>query len=56
MNLAGGYFQYNYSPNGEDADMHAIYRDWKIIGDQIDNVTAEEIQKTENSQLQLALA
>jgi hypothetical protein len=56
MNLSGNYFQYNYSRNGEEADKHAIYRDWRVIGQEIEKVVAAEIQESESKQLQLALA
>jgi len=56
MNLSGNYFQYNYSRNGEEADKRAVYRDWRMIGQDIEKVVAEEAQKLDSSQLQLALA
>ena len=42
MNIAGDYFQYNYSKSDADADSCAIYRDWRIVGQDIENVVASE--------------
>jgi len=56
MNLSGNYFQYNYSRNGDEADKYAIYRDWRMVGQDIEKVVAVESQKLDSSQLQLAFA
>jgi hypothetical protein len=46
LNLAGSYFQYNYSANTADADRCAIFRDWRMVGQDI-----EETVKTEGPRL-----
>lgn len=33
LNIAGAYFTYNYSKSENEADLKAIYSDWKNIGD-----------------------
>ena len=35
FNLAGNYFEYNYSRTPEEADEIAIASDWQIIGEDI---------------------
>lgn len=35
FNLAGNYFEYNYSHTPEEADEIAIASDWQIIGEDI---------------------
>lgn len=35
LNLAGSYFEYNYSDSGKEADFNAIMSDWKNIGEDI---------------------
>jgi len=35
FNLAGNYFDYNYSTSPEEADEIAIASDWHIIGEDI---------------------
>lgn len=35
LNLAGSYFDYNYSKTEKEADFKAIMSDWKNVGDDI---------------------
>jgi len=35
LNLAGSYFDYNYSKTEKEADFRAIMSDWENIGDDI---------------------
>lgn len=35
LNLAGNYFEYNYSDSANDADRKAIESDWENIGEDI---------------------
>lgn len=35
LNLAGSYFDYNYSKTGKEADFKAIMSDWENVGDDI---------------------
>lgn len=35
LNIAGSYFNYNYSKTAQEADYRAIYSDWKNIGDDL---------------------
>jgi hypothetical protein len=35
FNVAGNYFDFNYSKSGEEADQKAIEDDWGVIGDDI---------------------
>ena len=32
FNIAGNYFDYNYSKTGAEADRKAIKRDWEMLG------------------------
>jgi hypothetical protein len=32
FNLAGNYFEFNYSKSGEEADRKAIESDWGMVG------------------------
>ena len=36
MNIYGNYFQYNYSKDGEEADRLSLYRDWRMVGQDIE--------------------
>lgn len=33
LNIRGSYFEYNYSKSEKEADLKALYSDWKNIGD-----------------------
>ena len=44
MNVAGNYFEFNYSESGEDADKKAVESDWAMIGQDIEDA----INKTSN--------
>lgn len=35
LNLAGSYFDYNYSKTEKEADFKAIMSDWENVGDDI---------------------
>jgi len=35
LNLAGSYFDYNYSKTEKEADFRAIMSDWENVGDDI---------------------
>ncbi|WP_299429564.1 hypothetical protein [uncultured Maribacter sp.] len=35
LNLAGSYFEYNYSKSDGDADLKALTSDWENIGEDI---------------------
>jgi len=37
FNIAGNYFDFNYSSSDKDADTKAILSDWSIIGQEIIN-------------------
>ncbi len=37
LNIAGNYFDYNYSESEMDADNNAIENDWKLIGQDLKN-------------------
>jgi hypothetical protein len=37
LNIAGNYYQFNYSDNDEEADSKAIESDWGVIGQDIEN-------------------
>ena len=49
INIAGNYFDFNYSNSGEEADRKAIENDWGVIGDDI----LEAAKKTNDELLQL---
>jgi len=38
LNIAGNYFEYNYSESGIEADNKAIKRDWEMVGQELNNV------------------
>ncbi|MCE0496625.1 MAG: hypothetical protein LV481_01575 [Methylacidiphilales bacterium] len=42
MNIAGIYFQYNYSNSDEEADRCAIFRDWRMVGQDIEKAIETE--------------
>ena len=46
FNIAGNYFEYNYSKNGREADNKAIESDWMIIGNDL-----KEAFKTESASI-----
>lgn len=35
INVAGNYYDFNYTGSGEEADIKAIENDWGMIGDDI---------------------
>ena len=35
LNIAGNYFDYNYSKTAKEADLRALKSDWKNVGDDI---------------------
>jgi hypothetical protein len=37
LNIAGSYFDYNYSKSGYEADLKALMSDWENIGEDICN-------------------
>lgn len=37
FNIAGKYFDFNYSKSGIEADNKAIRRDWEIVGRELAN-------------------
>jgi hypothetical protein len=37
FNVAGSYFDYNYSNSGMIADKKAIVRDWEVVGSELKN-------------------
>ena len=37
FNIAGKYFEYNYSKSSRCADFKAIKRDWEIVGQNLSN-------------------
>lgn len=41
FNLAGNYFEFNYSKSSEEADRKAIESDWNMIGNDIEKATKE---------------
>lgn len=44
FNIAGNYFDFNYSASGDEADMKAVESDWAMVGQDIE----ESINKTNN--------
>ncbi len=48
INVAGNYFDFNYSGSNEEADQKAIENDWGVIGDDI----REAISKSKKKSLQ----
>ncbi len=44
LNIAGNYFEFNFSESGEDADSKALENDWNMIGLDIEYA----ISKTNN--------
>ena len=45
FNVAGNYFDYNYSKTGKQSDFTAIMSDWKNIGDDIRKSIENEKQR-----------
>ena len=43
MNIAGNYFDFNYSNSGVETDKKAIENDWGVIGNDILKVTESDI-------------
>lgn len=37
LNLAGSYFEYNYSKSESEADLKALTSDWENVGEDIRN-------------------
>ncbi|MCP4553188.1 MAG: hypothetical protein GY834_14380 [Bacteroidetes bacterium] len=35
FNIAGSFFEFNYSESGEEADNEAIKRDWEVVGEDL---------------------
>lgn len=52
LNLAGAYFNYNYSKSGKEADYNAMYSDWKNIGEDF-KVSKETFEKSNKDLLWL---
>lgn len=44
LNIAGAYFNYNYSKSEKEADYKAMYSDWKNIGDDF-KVSKEKFER-----------
>ncbi len=44
FNIAGNYFDFNYSTSGAEADAKAIESDWAMIGEDIE----ESINRADN--------
>lgn len=42
FNIAGSYFDFNYSKSSEEADRIAIENDWGVVGNDIRNVLEKE--------------
>lgn len=47
LNIAGSYFDYNYSKSAVDADKKALISDWMNVGD--DFKSSKKIFEKENS-------
>ena len=50
LNLAGSYYDFNYSPSGAEADANAIATDWNMVGQDLNNAIAklrEEVNELE---------
>lgn len=41
FNIAGSYFEYNYSKNEEEADTKALFSDWSNVGNDLKESTEE---------------
>lgn len=52
FNLAGNYFDFNYSSSPEEADEIAIASDWHIVGEDIKQAISES-EKGNHKQLVL---
>lgn len=48
LNIAGSYFDYNYSKSGAEADRKALISDWMNVGEDIKS--AKKAFEKENSQ------
>lgn len=47
LNIAGSYFEYNYSKSAYEADRRALMSDWSNVGD--DFKSAKKLFEKENS-------
>lgn len=50
LNIAGSYFEYNYSESEKEADLKAMYSDWENIGNDIRKST-EKFEKENKDKL-----
>ena len=50
LNLAGSYFEYNYSKSEKEADYKAIYSDWQNIGNDF-RKSKEKFERDNNDKL-----
>ena len=50
LNIAGAYFNYNYSKSEKDADYKAMYSDWKNVGEDF-KVSKEKFEKDNKDKL-----
>lgn len=47
LNIAGSYFDYNYSNSGADADKKALFSDWFMVGEDFKK-SKEKFEKDNN--------
>ena len=47
LNLAGSYFEYNYSKSDSEADLKALSSDWDNVGEDIRNAKRSYEKKNE---------
>ena len=52
LNIAGAYFNYNYSKSEKDADYKAMYSDWKNVGVKIKTVILSLDEKVKNTKME----
>ena len=45
FNIAGNYFEFDYSSIGEETDKRAIENDWGVVGNDIRSVTNKSSKK-----------
>lgn len=52
LNIAGNYFDYNYSNSDNDADRKALFSDWFMVGNDF-NKSKEKFEKENKNILSL---
>ncbi len=49
FNIAGNYFDFNYSSSEKEADAKAIRSDWGVVGGDIESAVTEIVKKLKPS-------